>query len=244
MYSAQFDFSVALIIGLAPALGILYWSMRRYDVPFTQYRLFDDRRLFGGFAVGMMFGAIAAFIEVNVASIIFVLAASLMFEESFKMVWLNRKRYRGRFDTTFYGIAVGVGTAAMLGVATVLRYLSGGAADFYTPENLVLFSLYSLSLNLIQADTGAIIGFGASRGETIWPFVKAVLVRLAHTLMLLAFIVPGTGEPWELIAVVTSLAFAGILYHYVYTVLLPGTLPDDIRQAMRREKRRARKARV
>lgn len=248
MPSAQFDFSVALLIGLAPALGIMYWSLRRYDIPFTQYRLFDDRRLFGGLAVGMMFGAVAAFVEVNVPiglyGAVFALAAFLLFEESFKMVWLNRKAYSGRFDTTFYGIPVGVGTAAMLGVATVLRYLSEGGTDLYTPEKLVLFSLYSLSLNLIQADTGALIGFGASRGEMMWPFIKAVLVRLAHTLMLLAFILPGTGEPWELIAVATSIAFGGILYHYVYTILLPGTLPDEIRREMKREKRRARKARV
>ena len=247
MPSAQFDFSVALVIGLAPALGIMYWSLRHYDAPFTQYRLFDDRRLFGGLAVGMMFGAVASFVEVNAPSgfygTIFALAAFLVFEESFKMVWLNRKAYRGRFDTTFYGLAVGVGTASMLGVATILHYLSEGGADLYTPENLGLFPLNSLSLNLIQADTGAVIGFGASRGETIWPFVKAVLVRLAHALVLLAFSL-GAGEPWEFVAVAASIAFALIIYHYVYTILLPGTLPDDIRREMRREKRRARKARV
>ncbi len=244
---SQVDFSVALVFGLAPALGIMYWSMRRFDIPFTEYRLFDDRRMFGGLAVGMIFGAVAGFIELtpvgDVIGVVLALAAFLVFEESFKMVWLNRKSYRGRFDTTFYGVSVGVGTAAMLVVANILVYLGRAGTALYTPENLALFAMFSVSLNLIQADTGVLIGFGASRGETLWPFFKAVLVRLAHVAMLLAFSL-GADEPWSLISVATSIAFAAILYHYVYTVLLPGTLPDDIRREMRREKRRARRAKA
>lgn len=246
MAVSQLDFSVALIMGIAPGLGVMYWSLRRFDIPFTRYRLFDDRRLFGGFAVGMIFGAVAAFVEVNplagIGGTIFALVAFVVFEEAFKMVWLNRKSYRGRFDTTFYGVSVGVGTAAMLVVANILVYLGRGGA-FYTPDGLVLFALFSLSLNLVHADTGVFIGFGASRGETIWPYIKAVFVRIAHALILLAFSL-GAEEPWSGISVVTSIAFAAILYHYVYTVLLPGTLPDDIQREMRREKRRARKVKA
>ncbi len=245
--ASQLDFSIALVLGLAPALAIMYWSMRRFDIPFTEYRLFDDRRMFGGLAVGMIFGAFAGFVELlplgDVVGVVLALGAFLIFEESFKMVWLNRKSYRGRFDTTFYGVSVGVGTAAMLVVANILVYLGRAGTAFYTPENLVLFALFSVSLNLIQTDTGVLIGFGASRGETIWPYIKAVLVRLVHVAMLLAFSL-GADEPWSLISVATSIAFAAILYHYVYTVLLPGTLPDDIRREMRREKRRARRAKA
>ncbi len=246
MASTQLDFSVALVVGLGPALGILYWSLRRFDIPFTRYRLFDDRRLFGGLAVGMIFGAIAGFLEIiplgNVIGAILAIVAFVVFEESFKMVWLNRKSYRGRFDTTFYGVSIGVGAAAMLVVASVLTFLSRGGT-FYTVEDVALFTLYSIGLNLVHADTGVLIGFGASRGETLWPFLKVVLVRLAQTVMILAFAL-SAGEPWELISVVTAIAFAAIIYHYVYTVLLPGTLPDDIRKEMRREKRRARKAKA
>ncbi len=246
MASTQLDFSVALVVGLGPALGILYWSLRRFDIPFTRYRLFDDRRLFGGLAVGMIFGAIAGFLEIiplgNVIGAILAIVAFVVFEESFKMVWLNRKSYRGRFDTTFYGVSIGVGAAAMLVVASVLTFISRGGT-FYTVEDVALFTLYSIGLNLVHADTGVLIGFGASRGETLWPFLKAVLVRLAQTVMILAFAL-SAGEPWELISVVTAIAFAAIIYHYVYTVLLPGTLPDDIRKEMRREKRRARKAKA
>ncbi len=246
MAITQVDFSVALVMGLGPALGIMYWSLRRFDIPFTQYRLFDDRRLFGGLAIGMIFGAIAGFVEQlplgDLLGVLLALPVFVIFEESFKMVWLNRKTYRGRFDTTFYGVSIGVGTAAMLVVASILSYISRGG-NLYTTENLILYPLYSIGLNLLQADTGVLIGFGASRGETMWPFIKAVLVRLAGAAIILAFALDA-GEPWETIAVVTAIAFAAVLYHYVYTVLLPGTLPEDIRREMQREKRRARKVKA
>ena len=247
MATAQLDFSVALVLGLAPALAVMYWSVRRFDIPFTRYRLFDDRRLFGSLAVGLIFGVLAAFVEVNAPSgfsgTLLALVAFFVFEESFKMVWLNRKSYSGRFDTTFYGVSLGVGIAATLAVASVLANVSTSATSLYTPESLLLLALFSVSWSLIHADTGVLIGFGASRGEMMWPFIKAVLVRLAHGALLLAFFL-GVEEPWSLLAVATSIAFAAIVYHYVYTVLLPGTLPDDVRRDLRREKRRARKAKA
>ncbi len=247
MAVSQLDFSVALIMGLAPGLGVMYWSIRRFDIPFTQFRLFDDRRLFGGLAIGLIFGAIAGFVEQlpvgDVLGVILALPAFVLFEESFKMVWLNRKPYRGRFDTTFYGVSVGAGIGGMLVVANILHYIGAAGAAFYTPENLVLFALFSVGFNIVQVDTAVLIGFGASRGEMMWPYIKAVLIRLASTILILAFSLD-SGEPWALISVATAIAFAAIVYHYVYTVLLPGTLPEEIRRDMRREKRRAKRAKA
>ncbi len=247
MAISQLDFSTALLLGLGPALGVLYWSIRRFDIPFTQYRLFDDRRLFGGFAIGMIFGAVAAFVEVNppggIGGTILAVVAFFVFEESFKMVWLNRKAYSGRFDTTFYGVSVGVGTAATLAVANVLENAATAGFSIFVPESFLLLLLFSVSLSVIHADTGAIIGFGASRGEMLWPFIKAVLVRLAQGAALFAFLLQAP-EPWAAIALVTAIVLALIVYHYVYTVILPGTLPEEIRRDMRREKRRARKAKA
>jgi len=247
MAVSQLDFSIALALGLGPALAVLYWSIRRYDIPFTRYRLFDDRRLFGGFAVGLIFGALAAFVEVNapsgLAGTVAALAAFFLFEESFKTVWLNRRAYRGRFDTTFYGVAVGAGVAGTLAVASAVSSVAASPASLYTAESLLLLGLFSVSWSLVHAVTGVLIGFGASRGETLWPLLKALLVRYAHGAILLAFFL-GADEPWSLLAVATSIVFAAVLYHYAYSILLPATLPDDIRRELQREKRRARRAKA
>src|SRR3989304_2397845 len=42
------DFFVALLLGIGPALAILWTSLRRFDRPRVEHTLFDDRRVFGG----------------------------------------------------------------------------------------------------------------------------------------------------------------------------------------------------
>ncbi len=243
MAVSQFDFSLALVLGFAPALAIMYWSIRPFDIPFTQYRLFDDRRMFGGLAVGIIFGAVASLVEVNVPSglygTVLALVAFFVFEESFKLIWLNRKSYRGRFDTTFYGVSIGAGVGGSLAVANLV----GAFPSLYEPDIMATFVLLSASLGLVHVDSGVLIGFGASRGEMMYPFLRALAVRGVHAALLLAVLV-GAPQPWSLIAVATSIVFASVIYHYAYTVLLPATVPDDIRREMKREKRRERRAKA
>jgi hypothetical protein len=238
------DFFVALLLGIGPALILLWTSLRRFDRPWVDHTLFDDRRVFGSLAAGLVFGVIASVLtlslpRVDLTSSLVAIIVTFLFEEGFKLVYLNRRAYRGRFDTTFYGVPLGVGAAATAVVATVLWT----ALDvLYVVEGFVLLVLFSISLSLVNADTGAIIGFGASRGHTWRAYARAVLVRLAHGGFLFPFLI-GIENPWALLSVATSLGFALLLYVYVYRVLLPGTLPDDLRRELRRERRRMKAAR-
>ncbi len=248
MAATQVDFGVALILGIAPALGFLWWSIRRFDIPFTEYRLFDDRKLFGSFAVGMIFGVLVSYLRLLIGGVDFVSAlliflAILLLEELFKVVYLNRRGYRERFDTTFYGLALGVGSSSTAIVATVVWT---ALPQLYQPIGFSVLVLYSVNLAVVNADTGALIGFGASRGDLWRTFEQAVAVRYAHGALLFIFLAAGSYVPEALVFVslATALAFALIIYHYVYTTVLPGTLPDDIRREMRREKRRARRAKA
>lgn len=238
MAVSQLEFGAALVLGIGPALAILFLSLRRFDRPFTEYTLFDDRRVFFGLAAGMVFGALAAVLESSIGSFEFlvgltVLFGAILFEELFKLVYLNRRGYQGRFDTTFYGVSLGVGAASTGVVGTVVW---GSTASLYSVEGLLLLILFSVNLSLINADTGAIIGFGAAHGDMWLALEKAVGIRFAHFLILLAFLMRAP-QPWATLAVVTALVFAGIIYHYIYTQVLPGTLPEDIRREMRREER-------
>jgi len=238
------DFFVALLLGIGPALAILWTSLRRFDRPRVEHTLFDDRRVFGGLAVGMVFGVIAsvfvlALPRVDLASSVLAIVVTFLFEEGFKLVYLNRRGYRGRFDATFYGVSLGVGAASTAVVATVVWT---ALSVLYTVDGFALLVLFSISLCLVNADTGAIIGFGASRGDMWRAYARAVLVRLAHGGFLLPFLI-GAANPWSLLSAATSLGFALLLYLYVYRVLLPGTLPDDILREIRRERRRTKAAR-
>src|SRR5437899_680380 len=115
--ASNLDFLVAFLMGILPGLLILWASLRRFDRPYVDHTLFDDRRVFGSLAVGLIFGTVASIIAIvlprgDLASFAVAVAVSFVFEESFKLVWLNRRSYRGRFDTTFYGVPLGIGAAA------------------------------------------------------------------------------------------------------------------------------------
>ncbi|TLZ97312.1 MAG: hypothetical protein E6J97_08145, partial [Methanobacteriota archaeon] len=192
--ASNLDFLVAFLLGILPGLVILWASLRRFDRPQVDHTLFDDRRVFGSLAVGLIFGTVASIFALalprrdlvslslavglifgTVASI-FALAlprrdlvsfavavgVSFVFEESFKLAWLNRRSYRGRFDTTFYGVPLGIGAAA----SGVVAAAWASREVLYVPETFALLIVYSISLGLVNADTGALIGFGASRGDT------------------------------------------------------------------------------
>src|SRR5213594_1098572 len=115
--ASNLDFLVAFLMGILPGLLILWASLRRFDRPYVDHTLFDDRRVFGSLAVGLIFGTVASIFAIvlprgDLASFAVAVAVSFVFEESFKLVWLNRRSYRGRFDTTFYGVPLGIGAAA------------------------------------------------------------------------------------------------------------------------------------
>src|SRR3989475_1160969 len=237
--ASNLDFLVASLLAILAGVALLWLSLRRFDRPFVDHTLFDDRRVFGSLAVGLVFGTVASVFTIalrgtDFLSFVIALVASFVFEESFKLVWLNRRSYRGRFDTTFYGVPLGIGAAA----SGVVAAAWASREILYVPETFGLLILYSISLGLVNADTGALIGFGASRGDTWRAFLRAVGVRLAHGAFLSPFLLQ-VNEPYAALSVVTSAGFALLIYYYVYREILPGTLPDDIRRELRRERRRA-----
>jgi len=245
--ASNVDFLVAFLLGILPGLAILWASLRRFDRPYVDHTLFDDRRVFGSLAVGLIFGTIASVLVLSlpgadISSFLVALVVGFVFEESFKLVWLNRRGYRGRFDTTFYGVPLGAGIAATGVVAAVWATVTTGGT-LYNAETIALLILYSFSLSLVNADTGALIGSGATRGDTWRAYLRALAVRLSHGALLSPFLLPGTPELYATISVGTSLGFALLIYYYVYHDILPGTLPEEIRRELRRERRRAPAAR-
>ena len=237
--ASNLDFLVAFLLGILPGIGILWVSLRRFDRPHVDHTLFDDRRVFGSLAVGLIFGTVASLLTLNLPhfdllTFFITLGASLIFEESFKLVWLNRTAFRGRFDTTFYGVPLGIGAAA----SGVIAAAYASRDTLYAPETFGLLVVYSMSLGLVNTDTGALIGFGASRGDMWRSYLRAIAIRLAHGAFLFPFLLR-VAEPFSAISAATSVGFAFLVYYYVYHWILPGTLPEDIRREMLRGRRRA-----
>lgn len=238
--ATQLDFLAALAMGIGPALLLVWFSLRRFDRPRVEATLFDDRRVFGFLAVGMIFGVFASVLarampRFDLASSVLAVGASFLVEELFKVVALNRKGYQGRFDTTFTGVSLGAGLAATTAMATIYWNVTGSLG---VPDLFVTFLLFSVTMNLVHVDTGVLIGFGAARKEMGRPLGKALAIRGAHAGFLFPLLV-GAPNPWSLVAASTSTGFALLVFYYAYAVLLPATLPQDLQRKARRERRRA-----
>ncbi|HEV8594324.1 MAG TPA: hypothetical protein VGR51_02225 [Thermoplasmata archaeon] len=240
----QFVFFAAGVVGFGPAIAILYHGLRTYDYPFTAHAFFDTRRVFLGLAVGMVLGTISGAITVglrvaiaDLVSLVVVLILLAAFEEAFKLVYLNRKGYRGRFDTTFYGLSLGVGIAAIAAAGNA--YTNG--PDLFLPSVALPIFAFSVSLALVHSATGAIIGYGCSKGDVVVGFAKALTGRVLHAALLVPFFIwysiPSVTIALPAFSLGAGIAFALFLYRYAYRTLLPETLPAELRRERRRRAR-------
>ena len=238
-----FTFTLSMVVGLAPALFLLWFSLRRFDYPRAERTLFDDRRVFLALAVGLGWGAVASTLALFVAdmglagglvSVYVLVFALVLLEESFKMAYLGRRGYRMRFDTTFTGVALGVGSAATLVAASGILNPAGAS--------VTVFVVFSITMSLMHAVSGALIGFGAAKGTMGRHYLRAVLARGVNMLLLVPFFVPAAygGDPAvAYVSLGAGLAEGLLLYRYVYAEVLPETLPKEIRRELRRWRARS-----
>lgn len=245
--ASQVVLFVAGFVGFGPAVAVLYHAFRTYDYPYTDEAYFDTSRVFLAFGIGMVVGTVSGAFTValgalSLLSLVVALLLLALFEEGLKLVYLNRKGYRGRFDSTFVGASMGIGLAALVSAGNA--YVNREA--LLTPGNIILLSALSTSLTLIHVSTGAIIGWGCSKGEVTKPFAQAYVARVLHAAMLVPFIVwsalARTDVLVPLLSLSAAVAFSALVYNHVYRTVLPDTLPPELRRKRRRDVRRKRDA--
>ena len=242
-------FFVSGVIGFAPAVAVLYHALRTYDYPYTEKSYFDSRRVFFGLAVGMVIGTISGVVSFSVGAtvgslvaLVVLLILTTVFEEGFKLIYLNRKGYRGRFDTTFVGVGLATGIAA---ISTAGPAYANGPA-LLSPSVFLPFAAYSVSLAFVHESTGAILGLGCSKGEVVVPFAQAILARVLHAAILVPFFTlysaPAALAIPAVAGLAAAIAFTALLYGYVYRSVIPATLPSELRRERRRTVRKRARA--
>ena len=234
----QVSFLASGAIGLGPALFFMWHSLRRFDYPRVEKTLFDDRKVFLALAVGLVIGTVSSVFAVyspqyDVTSVLVLIVFIMMFEESFKLVYLNRKGYRLNFASTFYGFSLGLGVATTVVLATGLR----NPGTLLTAGTAVLLLVYSTSVSAAESATGALIGLGCSKGEPWSYFFVALFARFFYTLMAFPFLL-STGPDWLLLASLFAALATGLgLYYYSYSGLMIETLPPEFRRKSRKSRR-------
>ncbi len=238
------EFIASGAIGIGPALLIIYYALRRYEYPYVEQALFRNDRLFLSFGVGMVMGVVSAVlfnaftIELYTTAL-FVLLIISVFDESFKMVYLNLKPFQGRFDTAFYGSSLGVGMGATFVMAFAFQTFSqpvGQPTDPFHPQNILILLTLSVAMISLQFFTGSLLGVGAA-GRRPWrAYLQALGARGVFSLLLAPFLAPfQVANVYVIVGFfLLAAAFAVFLLWEGYSNVIPDSLPADVRRRLRR----------
>lgn len=240
------DTLIAGALGIGPAILVLWYGLRRFDYPYVEKTLFDDRKVFVLFAVGMVFGAISgmfgyAIIAATASIIVLVSIVIALLEESFKMVVLNLKRFRLKFDTTFYGVSLGCGMGSVMVVSYAYSLFISNPNSATSPGYLLPLLGLSVGLCSLEASTGALIGYGSFKGRSWYFLLQAMIYRVFFAVIILPFRAGPQGgvSPFlSILSLIAAIIFSLLLYWRIYVGILPYSLPEEIRRKLRRKLRK------
>lgn len=235
----NYDLMIAGAIGFAPAIALMFYTLRNYTYPAVERPFFDDRKVFFMFAVGIMVGVVLAAIEyifssTDIGSLMLYAVLFALMEELAKFVILNMRRFLQKLDTTFYGVTLGLGIGSTTGFGAVfftLHALNGqvGVLDY------VFLVLLAIQLVLLHGATTTTIAIGSARGNA-WPFLtQAIMVHLAVNLLMVPYYL---GEnPLGFISFALSLGFLAMYYRHLYGTMIPDVVSEALSRMRHASKR-------
>jgi len=226
--------------GFAPAMILLYYTLRDYTYPKVEKPFFDDRKLFAFFALGVVLGMVifafesyAGFGAGAEVLLLLILGFALM-EELMKLIILNFPRFQRKIDTAFYGLSMGLGMAATFTFATIYVFL----LDLTDPQpvDFVAVTFLGLLFVLLHGSTTAIIGVGVARGEAKGYFMDAFLIHVVFGIFYESFfVVEIIPTPFNLLGLVGASAIVVYAYAKVHRQLLPNLIRDAKRLAQKKK---------
>lgn len=243
---------MASFVTVVPAMGTLWWFLDRYE------GLFEDARLFFALIVGFFAGLGAAAFEFytdfagasSTAAIgagtafIFFVAGYAFFETGIKTMALGLKRFKGRKDTPYYGMALGLGLGAMLAlmiVANALR-VAEESGNPYQPATFAVMTLIPIGAILAHGATGVWVGVGSSEGK-LWKGWGIGTLLQMPMLGVLWLWWPSIGQGnvvvWfpSIVAIVYGAGLIVITEKRVLQAIVPRDIAKQVRRDIRRQRR-------
>lgn len=243
---------LASLVTVIPAIGIIYFMLRRYE------GYFDEGKMFFGLIVGLFAGLVVAAFEfvtnfaapdviaaagVGTAFLFFVLGYAF-FETGIKAIVLGLGRFRGRKDTPYYGMALGLALGSMVAMMIIANALRAGEA-FGTPYNWtkgLAMALIPAGGMLTHGATGSWVGLGSAQGK-LWKGWGIGTLLQAPVLLLYWFWWPSIGQGTAPLAAgigtsVTSIIYGATMLWLTRRKVLDAVVPKDIQDQVRRHNRR------
>lgn len=234
---------VSAIAGFAPAMGLMFYTLRDYTFPRVEKPFFDDRKIFAFFALGIVLGMVLfAFEEWGrtasaAETMLALIVGFALMEESLKLMILNYPKFQKKIDTAFYGLSFGLGISATFTFATV--YASALSVESPSAIDMTAFALLGVQFVLLHGATTAFIGIGVARGDVKPYFAEAVLIHICYNLFMVPFFMYDVFEPpFNLIGL--GAAYIVVIYGYykIHNLSIPVLLQDAKKLAGRTKGRK------
>jgi len=163
----------SLILGIIPALILLYWELKDWQDEYV------EKTLFIMFIIGIITGFIASVIEIfTLTSGILIIILFPVLEQIMKTMVLNLPRFHLKRSTVLYGLALGLGFGSIFTPVSMLL------ANIQTGSLFVIAAILvgSIGIILMQGATGLLIGYGVYQGNLTKYFLFAVLLYIPVSL--------------------------------------------------------------
>lgn len=207
-------------VNFIPAAFLLYFILGRYEGYFKDNKAFF--MIIFGLGVGMALGLFSLFLPLG--DILWGLSFVGLFE-LIKLTILIQKPFRLNHDTTFYGMALGIGMGAMY---IMVSSFYAGLVEIGGRTILFIF-LLSFNYTFINSSTGALIGFGSYKGE-FWKYFFRGFVFHGILGILMTIIWSGLNESAAFSLLIIGCIFNVLVALYIYNVIFDKTIPDEIKR--------------
>ena len=214
------------LIGFAPAAVLLYFLLGEFEGYFKDNKAFFMVTL--GLGIGLAVGIFSmSFPLQNFFWTLMVVGLI----EVIKLFILIQKPFRLKHDATFYGMGLGTGIAAMM----MFIYIFYAGISSVALRTAVFVLLLSYNYTLIHASTGAMIGYGSSKGDFWRYLLRSFLISGGHGFIMTFVWGARFGQASVFALLIVGGIFATVIMFYVYNEIIPDSIPDEMKSAMRKE---------
>lgn len=225
---------IAAVIGIAPAMALMYLVLRKYTYPVAERPFFSDPIFFSLFVAGLIAGTIlfAVYTYFWGAALLNAILFAIL-ETIIILVVLNLKRFHGKSDTIFYGYGMGLGLGATMsmGMAYSLTKIAG-TTDL---SSVLILIIMSISKTLILGAVGLNVGEAVAKLRLLEFTSQAAVVNMIYHLVLVPWFM-GSGSIYSYMALALGFAVSAVYFYKMAFVSLPYTVRAVLKQEGKKRK--------
>ena len=226
----QMLFGLDMLLGIGPALILMYLVVRNYTYPRVEQPFFSDPSFFGLFMVGLVAGSVLFFVlsMFKLADNILYMVLFAIIEMMVILLIMNLRRFRGKSDSVFYGYGLGLGMSS--GLSTGFCFTMVSVVDTIDASVVTLFVI-SVTLSLIFGACATNVGEGIARNVPFQYLLQGAIPMIIYN-MLFTVVLNAGAIGGEIMYYLCQVLMVVLSLYYFYINMyrkLPGVVRDVLR---------------